>query len=186
MRQGIDHRIVLQAASTLADEEGYEQVTLANIAKLLHIRTPSLYNHIKGLPELRRQLAVYGLTQLLAELTQAALGRAGHEAVQAIAAAYVNFVRQHPGLYEATMASPHPLDEEFHTVGNRIIALILRLLEPFNLNHDDQIHAVRGLRSLLHGYASLELKQQFNLAVDRDQSLRYIVTAYLDGIPVTK
>ena len=57
-KAGLDHATVVQAAATLADTAGIGQLTLANLAERLGVRTPSLYNHVAGLPGLRRDLAV--------------------------------------------------------------------------------------------------------------------------------
>ncbi|MDZ7543882.1 TetR family transcriptional regulator, partial [Clostridium perfringens] len=130
-----------------------------------------LYNHVNGLPELRKQLAIYALGKLLEEMVDAALGRAGDEAVHAVALAYFNFARQHPGLYEASLSAPDPLDPDIHIIGDKIVDLILRVMEPYQLEGDDKIHAVRGLRSIVHGFAALEIKQQFNMSIDRSESL---------------
>jgi AcrR family transcriptional regulator len=182
MRQGLDKTAVLMAAAEMADQEGFEQITLASVAKKLQIRTPSLYNHVQGLTGLKRELACYAIRKLREELTEAAIGRTGEEALYAIGIAYVSFVRQHPGLYEATMGAPDPLDPDFQAAGNDIVVLLLRLLEPYKLDHEDAIHTVRGLRSIVHGFASLELKKGFNMNVDTDKSLRHILSTYVSGL----
>lgn len=60
-RAGLDRRTLVIAAAEIADHEGIEAVTLAALANKLGVRSPSLYNHINGLQELRTQLAIYGL-----------------------------------------------------------------------------------------------------------------------------
>ncbi len=81
MRQGLDKMSVLKAAAELADQEGFEQVSLASLAKKLQIRTPSLYNHVQGLPGLRKELACFALRKLKEELAEAAIGKSGDEAL---------------------------------------------------------------------------------------------------------
>ncbi|MCY8160167.1 TetR family transcriptional regulator, partial [Bacillus licheniformis] len=61
-RIGLNKDAVLEAAAALADEEGIHEVTLASLSKRLNVKSPSLYNHIKGLNDLRKELALYGLT----------------------------------------------------------------------------------------------------------------------------
>ena len=63
-RQGLDAETVLQAAIEMADLQGVEQLSLAALAAKLNVKTPSLYNHIKGLPDLRKQLSKRGLILL--------------------------------------------------------------------------------------------------------------------------
>jgi len=73
---GIDRERVVAVAAELADEVGLDQLTLAQVAARLGVRLPSLYNHVEGLPGLRRELALRGLRQLLERLGGAAIGTA--------------------------------------------------------------------------------------------------------------
>src|SRR5262245_31033548 len=105
-RRGLDRAAVVAAAAALADEVGLEGLTLASLAERLDVRSPSLFNHVPGgLTGLRRELALHGLRELATRLSRAAVGRAGGEAVRAVAAAYRAFGRERPGLYAATLHS---------------------------------------------------------------------------------
>jgi AcrR family transcriptional regulator len=55
---------VLNAAIQLLDQEGREALSLGRLAQRLGIQTPSLYNHIDGLPGLYRALAVWNARTL--------------------------------------------------------------------------------------------------------------------------
>jgi AcrR family transcriptional regulator len=182
MRKGLDKTSVLEAAAKLADQEGFEKITLASVANKLQIRTPSLYNHVQGLPGLKKELACYAIRKLYEELVDAAIGKTGEEALYSIGVAYVSFVRRHPGLYEATMGAPDPLDSDIQEAGNEIIVLLLRVLETYRLDHVNALHTVRGLRSLVHGFASLELRKGFNMDLNTDETLKHILNTYLTGL----
>src|SRR5437763_16803841 len=67
-RVGLDQATVVEAAAKLVDEEGIEQLTLGRLAERLGIRTPSVYNHVAGLPGLKRDLALYCSRGLLGRL----------------------------------------------------------------------------------------------------------------------
>ncbi|WJH31593.1 TetR/AcrR family transcriptional regulator [Paenibacillus sp. CC-CFT742] len=53
-RQGLDRGTLLSAAAQLADSDGFQALTLAALAQRLDVRSPSLYNHISGLPGFAR------------------------------------------------------------------------------------------------------------------------------------
>ena len=67
---GINKDAVIRAAQKIADTKGWTALTLAALAAKLRIRSPSLYNHVGGLEDLRRELKLLGLREL-----GAALGR---------------------------------------------------------------------------------------------------------------
>jgi len=179
---GLTLTTILEAAGELADQQGMQEVTLANLAKKLAIRPPSLYNHFEGLPGLRKQLAIYGTEKLFAELSNAANGVSGTDALLSISRAYVQFVRRHPGIYEATLFAPDPEDEEVQRAGAKIVNLAVQVLSDFQLEGELSLHAVRGLRSILHGFSSLEQRGGFKMALDRDETLIIVMKSFIAGI----
>jgi hypothetical protein len=94
----------------------------------------------------------------------------------------VNFARKHPGIYEATLLAPDPEDVDVQQAGEKIVDLSVRILQAYHLEGESALHAVRGLRSILHGFSSLEQKGGFKIALDLDESLMVIIKAFLAGI----
>jgi AcrR family transcriptional regulator len=185
-RIGLDLHTILQAATEIADTHGIDGVTLASVAKKLGIRSPSLYNHVDGLHGLRKQLAIHGLEQLHSILTRAVIGRSGDDAVRMLGEAYVGFVRTHPGLYEATLRAPDSRDPDVQRAERKILDLSLRVLHVFGLEDETALHTVRGLRSICHGFASLEQRGGFELPLDLDVSFRLLIDTFLAGIHTMK
>ncbi|UQZ37041.1 TetR family transcriptional regulator [Paenibacillus sp. PK3_47] len=181
-RAGLDTHSLVKTAAELADEQGIEAVTLAALAARLGVRSPSLYNHVKGLAGLRTLMAVYGLDQLYTGMSEALEGLSGDAAVHAIGQAYVGFARQHPGLYETTLKAPEQGDTELKEASERILSLIIQVLAGYRLGEEGSIHAVRGFRSILHGFTSIENKGGFGLPVNLEDSLARLINTYLSGI----
>lgn len=183
-RIGLDMTTLMQAATEIADTQGLEEVTLASLAKKLQIRPPSLYNHIDGLQGLRIKLAIHGLSELKKDLMNAAIGRSGDEAIYALAKAYIAFARQHPGLYEATLPAARPEVVELKQLSGEIVDIFIRVLQAYGIEGDEAIHTTRGLRSLLHGFASLEAKGGFGIPLDLDVSIQHMVQIFIAGLSV--
>ncbi|AIQ63958.1 Tetracycline repressor protein class B from transposon Tn10 [compost metagenome] len=181
-RAGLDKSKIVAAAVEIADEQGVEGVTLAALAARLGVRSPSLYNHIDGQNGLRTLLAVHGLNKLGDEIGGASQGLSGSEAIQAMGKGYAEFAKRHPGLYEMTLQAPDGDHPELIEAGERVLKLIIDLLKPYNLDEQAELHAVRGLRSILHGFASLEQKGGFGMPLDTGLSLQTTLEAYLSGI----
>jgi len=57
-RNRLTKMAVVQAAVDLINTEGADALSLNHLAEKLGIQTPSLYNHVDGLPGLQRELAV--------------------------------------------------------------------------------------------------------------------------------
>jgi AcrR family transcriptional regulator len=178
----IDLQQVVQIAVGLADEHGFEAVTLASVARELGIRLPSLYNYVDGLPGLRQQMMLRGLRQLNDQLRRAAIGKAGDDAILSVANAYRAFAHAHPGLYTVTLRTVGPDQPELANAAQEVVELILLILQPYGLNGDDAIHAVRALRSVLHGFVDLENSGGFGLPLDRDETFRRLVEMFIKAL----
>lgn len=181
-RAGVTREQVVAVAAELADAYGLEQVTLAQVAKQVGVQLPSLYNHIDGLPGLRRELTFVGLRQLGDAISRAAIGKAGDEAVLAVAQAYRHYVLTHPGVYAATVQAPAPDDQALTEASRAIVEVVLAVLAPYGLAEPAAIHAVRGLRSIVHGFATVEVAGGFGIPLDRDESFLWLLRAYLAGL----
>lgn len=181
-RVPLDREAVVRAAAQLADGAGGKEISLAELATYLGIRTPSLYNHIAGQDGLRRDLTLLGLHELMLVLGRAVMGKAGDDALLALARAYRAFAREHPGLYARTLHAPDPSDPQLVAASDEIITILLAVLAAYDLHGDAAVHVIRGLRSLLHGFVSLELSGGFGLPLDLDTSFEYLVHVFIDGL----
>jgi AcrR family transcriptional regulator len=181
-RRGLDPAQVIGAAADLADAEGLESVTLARVAAALEVRTPSLYNHVDGLDALRRGIALRGILELTAVLRDASVGRSGEDALRAIAHAQRAYAHARPGRYAASAVAPPPDDETWLAAAAEGVAVIAAALRGFDLRDDEEIHAIRGMRAAVHGFAALELAGGFGMPVDVDVSFDRLVDTLAAGL----
>jgi AcrR family transcriptional regulator len=181
-RRGLDHAQVIAAACEIADADGLDAVTLARVAAALEVRTPSLYNHVEGLDGLRRGIALRGTAELTTALRDASVGRAGEDALRAIAGAQRAYALAHPGRYAATAAAPPVDDRQRQEAAAEGVAVIAAALRGFDLAGDEAIHAIRGVRSAVHGFAALELAGGFGMPVDVDVSFDRLIDLLAAGL----
>lgn len=176
-RAGLSSAVVVREAARLVDEVGPEKLTLAALAQRLGVALPSLYKHIRGLDALLQKVSALATAELAARLTDAVVGRSGTDAVRALATAYREYARQHPGRYLTTQRVPDPDDPEHVAAGERAVGAIYATLRGYGLSGDDAVHATRALRSALHGFVVLENNGGFGLPQDVDRSFDQMVTA---------
>ncbi|MGQ5259469.1 TetR/AcrR family transcriptional regulator [Micromonospora sp. ZYX-F-536] len=174
-RVGLNQRAVVAEAARLADEVGLQQLTLAALAGRLGVALPSLYKHVRGADALIQKLSALATAELATELTTAAAGRAGGDALRAMADAYRDYARRHPGRYPATQRVPDPADPEHVVAGERAVGAIYAVLRGYGLTGDDAVDATRALRSALHGFVSLEATGGFGLPREVDRSYHQLV-----------
>jgi AcrR family transcriptional regulator len=105
-RAGLSTAAVVRQAAAIADELGWEQLTLAEVASRCGVRLPSLYKHIASIQGLRQQIGLLALGEMREVLATAAIGRARTDALTAMALAYRRYALAHPGRYASTIAAP--------------------------------------------------------------------------------
>jgi AcrR family transcriptional regulator len=174
-RAGLDPATVVDAAARLADQDGLDRLTLARLAAELGIRAPSLYAHVSGLDDLRRRVRAVGARELAGLLADAAAGRAGRDALHAVAIAYRDFARRRPGVYDAMQRAPEPGDEVEDVEATRLLGLLAAVLRGYGLEGDDATHGIRLMRSSLHGFVALEAGGGFALPLPLDESFERLI-----------
>ncbi len=175
-RAGLDRAAVVAAGAALADEVGAGRLTMGLLAERLGVRTPSLYKHVAGQEDLNRRIAGLALSEAADAVGGAVQGHAGRDALAAAARAFRLFVLQHPGRYAATIGmEPTGPDDPLATGGRRLLDAFLAVLRGYDLPERDVDHALRMLRSLFHGFATLQSAGGFQWSADVDESFEWLV-----------
>ncbi|WP_235833435.1 TetR-like C-terminal domain-containing protein [Orlajensenia flava] len=160
----------------MADEISPAPLRMSVVAERLGVKGPSLYKHVDGLDDLTRRVAILGVAELGDALREAMQGRAGRDALAAAAQAIRTYVKQHPGRYAATIGlGPTEGDDPVAVELDRTLSSFGAVLRGYRLDPDAEIHAIRMLRSALHGFATLEVADGFQMSADIDDSCRWMV-----------
>jgi AcrR family transcriptional regulator len=184
----------------VADELGFDGLTLAAVAKQFGVTVPSLYKHVNGLDALKRDIAVLAVRELTTAISGAAVGRAGRDALHAIADASREYAKAHPGRYAASVRGPMPGDPELIAANEAALTVYLAALADYGIVGDasrfgqmlnqtarldersvsDAIDAIRSLRAVIHGFVTLEAAGGFGL----QRSLDETYTRLIDSLDV--
>ena len=173
-RAGLSPAAVVDTAAALVDRESPASLTLARVALELGVKVPSLYNHIGGREALERLVSLDGLDDLADVCRAAVMGRSGPDALRAMARSYRDFAGRHPGVYPLTQVS-RPGDPVYEEKAARLLEPVVAILAGFGLTDEELIHAARSVRSALHGFAVLESRSGFGLAVSLDDSFEWML-----------
>ncbi|MGC0342909.1 TetR/AcrR family transcriptional regulator [Streptomyces sp. SLBN-8D4] len=154
-RVGLSTEKLVRAGAELADEVGFEQVTVSELARRFDVKVASLYSHVKNSLDLKTRIALFALQELADLSADAVAGRAGKDALTAFAHVYRDYAQAHPGRAAAARLRLDP-ETAAASAGVRLSQMMRAILRGYDLPEPDQTHAVRLLGSTFHGYASLE------------------------------
>jgi AcrR family transcriptional regulator len=150
-----------RAAAELADEVGFENVTVAALARRFGVTDASLYSHVRSARDLRERVALLALAELADAAADALAGRAGKDALVAFANAYRDYAKRHPGRYAAARLRLAP-ETAAAGAGPRHTEMTRAILRGYEVPEPERTHAVRLLHSTLHGFVSLEQSGGFD------------------------
>jgi len=184
-RPRLDKNAVVQAAVGLLNAEGVGALRLSRLADELGIKTPSLYNHVNGLDGLQRELEVMNARLLADRFSESAIGKSGSELFMDVSQAFREYVKEYPGLYMSTLRSSgaqQEQDENLQHEEERMMKVGLAVMASLGLQGEDAIHGLRAFRSMVHGFATLEVAGGFGLPQDCNESFRRLVSALVAGL----
>ncbi|MFF7142173.1 MULTISPECIES: TetR-like C-terminal domain-containing protein [Streptomyces] len=170
VRAGLSAERVVAAAAELADEVGFENVTVSALARRFGVKDASLYSHIKNLQDLRTRLALHAGAELIEQIAAAVAGRAGKDALAAFAGAYRTYACRHPGRYAATQIRVDQSLVAGSPALRRTAEITYGMLRAYGLEEPDLTDAVRLLRSTFHGYCTIESMGGFGAPRDVEAS----------------
>jgi AcrR family transcriptional regulator len=168
---------VTEAGAALIDEIGFEKFSMGLLAERLGVKTPALYKHVTSQADLVHRIAIVSMTEFADAIRDAIQGRAGSDALAAGAQAMRTYVLEHPGRYTAADAASRPTgpDDPIIPAVERVIASWAAMLRGYHLDPGQEIHALRMLRSALHGFSTLEAAGGFQIDASVDDSFNWMV-----------
>ncbi|MGC4874892.1 TetR/AcrR family transcriptional regulator [Micromonospora sp. DT43] len=168
---------VTETGAALIDEIGFENLSMGLVAERLGVKTPALYKHVASQADLAHRIAVRAMADFADAIRDAIQGRAGSDALAAGAQAMRTYVREHPGQYAAGDAAARQAgpDDPIIPAVERVVASWAAMLRGYHLESSQEIHALRMLRSVLHGFSTLEAAGGFKFDASVDDSFTWIV-----------
>ena len=109
-------------------------------------------------------------------IRDAVQGRAGLDALAGLMSAVRAYVTEHPGRYTATIGAEFlgPGDPLL-AASTRVLNTIAAVLRGYGVTDADMDHALRTVRSTMHGFAMLEASRGFQWEADPDESFAWMI-----------
>jgi hypothetical protein len=73
-------------------------------------------------------------------------------------------------------------DPALDAAAGRIVETCLSVLGGYGLDRSAGVHAIRAMRSAVHGFVGLEIAGGFGIPLDVDRSFDWLISALLKGL----
>lgn len=155
------HELIVSTACELAEAEGWDAVTTRRLAGLIDYSQPVLYSHFKGKTEIVGAVAIRGFEELAARLKASKANATGEpDILRNVCAAYLEFARSRPVIYEAMFVLPTGLKFASEESPRALRAAFSELVTALGPNREMPAIAAEVLWSALHGMAVLEQSER--------------------------
>lgn len=182
MKHGVNEDRIIEASARLSEEVGMENLTLKIIADELKIKSPSLYNHVAGLDDIKRKLMIYGWNQIEDKMINAAAGVSGYDALRSMSYAFYDYATSNKGIFNAMLWYNKYENEITKQTTSRLFDLLFKILMSLHISQENINHIIRTLRSFLEGYALLVNNNAFGHSLPVKESFVLSVEIIINGI----
>lgn len=174
--------LIIETSVKLANIIGLENLSLKMIAEELNIKSPSLYNHISSLEDIKEKLMIYGWKQIEERMIDSAVGVSGYEALKNMCYVFYDYATNNKGVFTAMLwYNKYESIEKRHTT-RRLFDVLFKIMKSLNISDDNINHSIRTLRSFLEGFSLLVNNEAFGNPISIKESFDLSLEIIMNGI----
>lgn len=178
----VDKPLVIREAAHMANETGIENLSLKTLAVRLGVKSPSLYNHIDGLDDLKRQVMLYGWKEMEDRLIQAIIGLTGYDAIRSMCHAFHEYATENQGIFSAMLWYNQHENKQTLEATSKMSSVFFKIARSLNISQENCCHLIRMFRGFLEGFALLENHHAFGNTEPIEDSFDLSVDILIEGM----
>ncbi len=174
---------ILETAMGIANEEGWDSLSVKKIADQLSVTSAALYKHFESFEDLKIHLSLICFQEISEMLEEVIQVRANSSAqLEYLALLLRKFALKKPGLFQASMFRGEKEPKELTTLRTRSQKLLRDLFRDYAIPEDKLLSVSRSFRALIFGILSLEIRRSFGLPEKPEESFKEAVSIFLAGL----
>ena len=181
-KNNISNELIIKTSAKLSNKVGLENLSLKMVAEELNIKSPSLYNHISSLEEIKERIMIYGWKELEENVIESVVGVAGYEALRSMCYAFYDYATNNKGIFTSMLWYNKFESDEKNNATKKLFSLIFKILQPLNISDSNIEHIIRTLRSFLEGFSLLVNNNAFGNPISIKESFDLSLDIIINGI----
>ena len=182
IKSNVSNELIIETSASIVNRIGLENLSLKTIAEELNIKSPSLYNHVSSLEEIKQNLMIYGWKQVEEEIIDSAIGVSGYDALKNMCNAFYDYATNNKGVFTAMLWYNKYESEELENVTTKLFNIIFKVMKSLNITDDNINHIIRTLRGFLEGFALLVNNNAFGNPISIKESFDLSLEIIINGI----
>ena len=181
-KNNINDNLIIETSAKLSNEVGLENLSLKMIAEELKIKSPSLYNHISSLADIKEKLMIYGWKQMENKMIDSAVGVTGYEALKNMCYAFYDYTTNNKGVFTAMLWYNKYESIEKNNSTTRLFNMLFKIMKSLDISDNNINHTIRTLRSFLEGFSLLVNNNAFGNPISIEKSFEISLEIIMNGI----
>ena len=181
-KNSISDELIIETSACIANKFGLDNLSLKIIAEELNIKSPSLYNHIRSLEEIKQRLMIYGWKQMEEKMLDSAVGVSGYEALKNMCYAFYDYAINNKGVFTAMLWYNKYESVQKENATTRLFNMLFKVMRSLDISDDNINHIVRTLRSFLEGFSLLVNNNAFGNPISIKESFDLSLEIIISGI----
>ena len=178
----VSEESIIETSALIANKIGLENLSLKIIANELNVKSPSLYNHISSLDDVKNKLMVYGWKQLENKMIDSAVGVTGYEALNNMSNVFYDYATNNTGVFMAMLWYNKYDSIEKDNATKRLFNILFKIMKTLNISDDNINHIIRTLRGFLEGFCLLVNNNAFGNPISMKESFDLSLKIIINGI----
>ena len=181
-KNNISDELIIETSACIANRVGLDNLSLKLIAEELNIKSPSLYNHIRSLDEIKSRLMVYGWKQMEESMIDSAVGVSGYEALKNMCYAFYDYATNNKGVFTAMLWYNKYENVQKENATTRLFNMLFKVMKSLDISEDNINHIIRTLRGFLEGFSLLVNNNAFGNPISIKESFDLSLEIIMNGI----
>jgi len=181
-KNSINDQLIVETAAHISNKVGLDNLSLKMIAEELNVKSPSLYNHISSLDEIKFRLMIYGWKQIEEEMIDSAVGVSGYDALKNMCNVFYDYAINNPGVFTAMLWYNKYENVQQENATTRLFSMLFKIMKSLNISDDNINHIIRTLGGFLEGFSLLVNNNAFGNPISIKESFNLSLEIIMNGI----
>lgn len=181
-RTGLSKEEIVEKAAMLANEKGLSYLSITTLAEYLGIKKPSLYNHIKTIEDMHRNLMIYGWKEVSDEIVKGIDFSDEKKNLAEYGRRFYRFAVDNPGVFEAMLWYNKYKDTELEEATEGVYAFFFEQTDRMNIGREKANHLLRTYRAFLEGFIMLVIHNAFGNPISIKESFDISLNVLIQGM----
>lgn len=179
----INLNLIVDQSLKIIDRDGWERLTIKALSDDLGIKSPSIYNYFKNLALLNEKIFLQINDDMISFLIFSTDKNKKQGAILEFSRAYREYAMTYPERYKFYSFYPANNLSSFPSSSLNLRDFFAEIVKAsFQISELEASHAIRTIRSYVHGFVMFELTGSWSNHFDLNESFEASIKLIVEGI----